>query len=115
MLGTSSVAKRLLASKESVGSSPHGEEVHARKWKLYAATQDSPLDGKEHNKSTKQSASDKRAHGNASEYDFQHETNLLVIQLFSSGDERLGTGALPETFPAKLQPMVAAYYVTSFH
>jgi hypothetical protein len=22
---------------------PHGEEVHARKWKLYAATQDSPL------------------------------------------------------------------------
>jgi hypothetical protein len=21
---------------------PHGEEVHARKWKLYAATQDSP-------------------------------------------------------------------------
>jgi hypothetical protein len=24
---------------------PHGEEVHARKWKLYASTQDSPLDG----------------------------------------------------------------------
>jgi hypothetical protein len=25
-------------------SCPHGEEVHARKWKLYAATQDSPLE-----------------------------------------------------------------------
>jgi hypothetical protein len=25
---------------------PLGEEVHARKWKLYAATQDSPLEEK---------------------------------------------------------------------